>query len=198
MSRGRARSWVSQRWTNSMKCSRKLLFTLLGGCWLCSCWASRPTFFSTPWVARGIHREQTCVLNLYLIYWVYTNGVEQHFSPSSVLFKKDEYYKIVGSNVGLIVVSSVLTRYGMQFGFAAVLKQYIIPYLVCSIYSDSGGGLTLMTSAALPPLDCHVDLFTSLRPDDPTLSCRGVDVPQRGTGHGRSSSSRVYWPHVLS
>ncbi|KAJ7019344.1 fatty acid desaturase-domain-containing protein [Mycena alexandri] len=54
-----------------------------------------------------------------------------HFSPSSVLFKKAEYYKIVGSNVGLIVVSSVLTRYGLQFGFAAVFKQYIIPYLLC-------------------------------------------------------------------
>ncbi|KAJ7160433.1 fatty acid conjugase [Mycena filopes] len=54
-----------------------------------------------------------------------------HFSPSSVLFKQNEYYKIVGSNVGLLVVASLLTRYGMQFGAAAVFKHYIIPYLLC-------------------------------------------------------------------
>ncbi|KAJ6533331.1 delta-12 fatty acid desaturase protein [Mycena vulgaris] len=54
-----------------------------------------------------------------------------HFAPSSVLFKKDEYNKIVASNVGLIAISSLLAQYSMKFGFAALLKHYIIPYLFC-------------------------------------------------------------------
>ncbi|KAJ7681020.1 fatty acid conjugase [Mycena polygramma] len=54
-----------------------------------------------------------------------------HFQPSSVLFKENEYNKIVGSNVGLMVVATLLTQYGMNFGFAALLKHYIIPYLFC-------------------------------------------------------------------
>ncbi|KAJ6581450.1 delta-12 fatty acid desaturase [Mycena capillaripes] len=52
-----------------------------------------------------------------------------HFSPSSVLFKKKEYNKIVASNLGLILFTSVLARYSWKFGFVALLKHYIVPYL---------------------------------------------------------------------
>ncbi|KAJ7606173.1 delta-12 fatty acid desaturase [Mycena polygramma] len=54
-----------------------------------------------------------------------------HFSPSSVLFKKKEYSKIVASNIGLILFASILCQYGWTFGFGAVLKHYIVPYLLC-------------------------------------------------------------------
>ncbi|KAJ7212529.1 delta-12 fatty acid desaturase protein [Mycena pura] len=54
-----------------------------------------------------------------------------HFSPSSVLFKKHEYNKIVASNVGILVVTSILVQYSLKFGFTALLKHYIIPYLFC-------------------------------------------------------------------
>ncbi|KAJ6542190.1 fatty acid conjugase [Mycena vulgaris] len=54
-----------------------------------------------------------------------------HFFPSSVLFKKNEYNKIVASNVGLILVLSALVQYGLKCGFLALAKQYIVPYLLC-------------------------------------------------------------------
>ncbi|KAK7044874.1 delta-12 fatty acid desaturase, partial [Favolaschia claudopus] len=54
-----------------------------------------------------------------------------HFFPSSVLFKKKDYFKIVASNIGLLLCSSVLTQYGRQHGFPALVKHYIVPYLLC-------------------------------------------------------------------
>ncbi|KAJ6526664.1 fatty acid desaturase-domain-containing protein [Mycena capillaripes] len=54
-----------------------------------------------------------------------------HFNPSSVLFKKNEYNKIVGSNVGLMIVATLLLQYGSKLGFAALVKHYIIPYIFC-------------------------------------------------------------------
>ncbi|KAF7370640.1 Delta-12 fatty acid desaturase [Mycena sanguinolenta] len=54
-----------------------------------------------------------------------------HFSPSSVLFKKKEYYKIVASNVGLLLFSLLLAQYSSKYGFAALVKHYIVPYLLC-------------------------------------------------------------------
>ncbi|KAJ7194928.1 delta-12 fatty acid desaturase protein [Mycena pura] len=62
---------------------------------------------------------------------LYTVGHLLHFSPSSILFKKHEYNKIVASNVGLLLVSSILVQYSLKFGFTALLKHYIIPYLFC-------------------------------------------------------------------
>ncbi|KAJ7876784.1 hypothetical protein B0H13DRAFT_1893502 [Mycena leptocephala] len=54
-----------------------------------------------------------------------------HFSPSSVLFKKKEYNKIIASDVGLLLFSSLLVQYSWKSGFAALLKHYIVPYLLC-------------------------------------------------------------------
>ncbi|KAJ7447434.1 fatty acid conjugase [Mycena latifolia] len=54
-----------------------------------------------------------------------------HFLPSSVLFKKSEYNKIVASNVGLILAVSALFKYRYTCGFSALTKHYIIPYLLC-------------------------------------------------------------------
>ncbi|KAF7356604.1 Delta-12 fatty acid desaturase protein [Mycena venus] len=54
-----------------------------------------------------------------------------HFFPSSVLFKKKEYNKIVASNVGLILFLSVLIQYSLKYGPSALMKHYIVAYLVC-------------------------------------------------------------------
>ncbi|KAJ7334091.1 delta-12 fatty acid desaturase [Mycena albidolilacea] len=54
-----------------------------------------------------------------------------HFLPSSVLFKKKEHSKIVASNLGLILVSSVLVQYNLKHGSAALMKHYVVPYMLC-------------------------------------------------------------------
>ncbi|KAF8216447.1 fatty acid desaturase-domain-containing protein [Mycena galopus ATCC 62051] len=54
-----------------------------------------------------------------------------HFSPSSVLFKKKEYSKIVASNVGLFLFALILVRYGWKCGFTTLVKHYVFPYLLC-------------------------------------------------------------------
>ncbi|KAJ7123136.1 fatty acid desaturase-domain-containing protein [Mycena epipterygia] len=54
-----------------------------------------------------------------------------HFSPSSVLFKPSDYHKIVASNIGLLFVSFMLTLYGLENGLSALVKHYIVPYLLC-------------------------------------------------------------------
>ncbi|THH18379.1 hypothetical protein EW146_g2583 [Bondarzewia mesenterica] len=55
-----------------------------------------------------------------------------HFYPSSALFKANEYSKIVVSNAGLILVTSLLMRYTSLHGFLALFKHYILPYLLAN------------------------------------------------------------------
>jgi omega-6 fatty acid desaturase (delta-12 desaturase) len=69
-------------------------------------------------------RHKSFALNLEV------NSVIQHFLPSSVLFKKKEHSKIVASNLGLILVSSALVQYNLKHGFAALMKHYVVPYIV--------------------------------------------------------------------
>ena len=54
----------------------------------------------------------------------------QHFQPSSPLFKPHERNGIIASNVGLIVMSSILYLWKQQVGLGYFIKLYFIPYLV--------------------------------------------------------------------
>jgi omega-6 fatty acid desaturase (delta-12 desaturase) len=52
-----------------------------------------------------------------------------HFTPSSIIFRPDHKNQIIWSDIGLLIVLSVLTYWGMMRGFREVLVLYILPYL---------------------------------------------------------------------
>lgn len=54
----------------------------------------------------------------------------QHFQPSSPLFKPHERNGIIASNVGLVVMSSILYLWKLQVGLGYFIKLYFVPYLV--------------------------------------------------------------------
>ncbi|KAJ7210037.1 hypothetical protein GGX14DRAFT_534816 [Mycena pura] len=58
-------------------------------------------------------------------------NITAHFSPSSVLFKKSDYNKIIASNIGLVAIGSVLVRYSMNNGAASLLMHYVVPSQLC-------------------------------------------------------------------
>ena len=60
---------------------------------------------------------------------MYPEGTN-HFWPSSPLFKPQERGSVIASNVGLSVMTSVLTYYIREAGIGMFVKMYFIPYLV--------------------------------------------------------------------
>jgi omega-6 fatty acid desaturase / acyl-lipid omega-6 desaturase (Delta-12 desaturase) len=52
-----------------------------------------------------------------------------HFEPSSPLFKPRHYWRIVASNVGVLVVCCILGVLTYSFGISSILVYYFIPYL---------------------------------------------------------------------
>ena len=62
---------------------------------------------------------------------MYPEGTN-HFWPSSPLFKPQERGSVIASNVGLSVMTSVLTYYIREAGIGMFVKMYFIPYLVRS------------------------------------------------------------------
>ncbi|KAI0694106.1 delta-12 fatty acid desaturase [Cytidiella melzeri] len=55
-----------------------------------------------------------------------------HFSPSSQLFKNEKKHRIVLSNVGLALMSSILLVYAYQAGLRNFVVFYFIPYLLAN------------------------------------------------------------------
>ncbi|ETW77100.1 hypothetical protein HETIRDRAFT_441690 [Heterobasidion irregulare TC 32-1] len=62
---------------------------------------------------------------------MYPEGTN-HFWPSSPLFKPQERGSIIASNVGLSVMTSVLTYYIREAGIGMFVKMYLIPYLLAN------------------------------------------------------------------
>ncbi len=56
--------------------------------------------------------------------------MRQHFSPYSSLFKPEERYGIIASDVGLIAMSFVLYTWATNIGFAKFVMLYGVPYIV--------------------------------------------------------------------
>jgi len=55
-----------------------------------------------------------------------------HFNPSSVLFKSEDYDKIIASDIGIGVAATALIWYGWSNGFPSLFKHYVVPYLLCN------------------------------------------------------------------
>ncbi|KAF9017583.1 delta-12 fatty acid desaturase [Hymenopellis radicata] len=56
----------------------------------------------------------------------------EHFLPSSPLYKPDERMNIVKSDLGLLVMGLLLSRFARSFGVDAFVKFYAIPYFLCN------------------------------------------------------------------
>ncbi|KAJ1926604.1 hypothetical protein IWQ60_003647 [Tieghemiomyces parasiticus] len=63
----------------------------------------------------------------------YARGAS-HFDPNSVLFKPTQYREIIMSDVGVLLTLAALGYAGVTFGFLAVLKFYVIPYLFVNFW----------------------------------------------------------------
>ena len=57
------------------------------------------------------------------------NGSVNHFLPSSPLYEKKDEYLILLSDVGLLIVGSILALVGRTYGWTNLLVWYIAPYL---------------------------------------------------------------------
>lgn len=53
-----------------------------------------------------------------------------HFNPSSPMFDPKNFYDVILSDVGMIVVLSAIVYFSYAYSFLAVAKYYLIPYLV--------------------------------------------------------------------
>ena len=59
-----------------------------------------------------------------------------HFDPNSPLFKPSEKWDVLTSTACLIAMLSVLAVAAVQFGFLAVFKFYLVPYIVFVLWLD--------------------------------------------------------------
>eukprot|EP00968_Pinguiococcus_pyrenoidosus_P023126 scaffold3581_cov252-Pinguiococcus_pyrenoidosus.AAC.2 len=59
----------------------------------------------------------------------YAGKTRDHFNPSSALFAKEEYFDIVSSDVGMLLMVGVLAFCCSEFGVVEVLKYYWMPYM---------------------------------------------------------------------
>lgn len=59
-----------------------------------------------------------------------TESFASHFLPSSPIFSKKDYYKVIASNLGLVFWWSFLYYLGTIFGGSLVLRLYLLPLLV--------------------------------------------------------------------
>jgi hypothetical protein len=56
--------------------------------------------------------------------------IEQHFRPSSPLFKPHERNGVIMSNIGLAAMSCMLYLWTQDVGLANFFKFYFVPYVV--------------------------------------------------------------------
>uniref|UniRef100_A0A7R9U6X6 SAP domain-containing protein n=1 Tax=Pinguiococcus pyrenoidosus TaxID=172671 RepID=A0A7R9U6X6_9STRA len=59
----------------------------------------------------------------------YAGKTRDHFNPNSALFAKEEYFDIVSSDVGMLLMVGVLAFCCSEFGVVEVLKYYWMPYM---------------------------------------------------------------------
>jgi len=57
-----------------------------------------------------------------------------HFNPWSPLFRPDQAWVIVLSDIGLAVTLGLLWWAGMAFGIGWVVKVYVVPYLIVNLW----------------------------------------------------------------
>lgn len=57
-----------------------------------------------------------------------------HFSPSAVFFKAEEYYLILQTDIAFITVVALLSYAVYTFGFATVAAYYFMPYMVVNAH----------------------------------------------------------------
>jgi len=57
-----------------------------------------------------------------------------HFSPTAVFFKPDEYWLIVQTDIAFFSAVALLTYCIATFGFASVAFYYLIPYAICNYH----------------------------------------------------------------
>ncbi|KAH9941308.1 fatty acid desaturase-domain-containing protein [Epithele typhae] len=62
---------------------------------------------------------------------MYPKGTN-HFSPYSALWKKEQRFGIVISDIGLIAMMSLLYLFARTYGWKAFVAYYFIPYMLCN------------------------------------------------------------------
>ncbi|KAF9012143.1 delta-12 fatty acid desaturase [Hymenopellis radicata] len=92
----------------------------------------------------------------------YRGRFPNHFLPSSPLFRPDERWDIIKSDLGLLVMGILLSQFTTSFGVAALLKFYIIPYFVRYFLVPAKAVLTILRPA-VQSLAYHVHVPPACR-----------------------------------
>lgn len=77
-----------------------------------------------------------------------------HFRPSSKLFSPKMYWKVIGSNIGLLLTLSTLTYFSYMYGMRAVMLWYWGPYVGIHIFLVSVTWLH-HTDPSIPQFDAE-------------------------------------------
>ncbi|KAJ1800933.1 hypothetical protein LPJ75_006477, partial [Coemansia sp. RSA 2598] len=120
---------------------------------------------STPaWITETIF-EESPVYHLFMVvlqslfgwpmYLIYNSSGPKyaegasHFNPNSVLFKPENFWQIVISDVGLLLTASAIVYYSFVYSAATVMYYYGVPYLTANFLIVS---ITFLqhTDAAVP------------------------------------------------
>ena len=64
----------------------------------------------------------------------YENKPRSHFNPNSSLFKAQEYWQIVISDIGFSLAVGIMAWAIYSFGFNAYLCFYFVPYLIVNYH----------------------------------------------------------------
>ena len=105
-------------------------------------------------------------------------GGVNHFNPSSPLYEAKDAKLIALSDLGLLIVGSILFSVGKNYGWSNLLVWYFLPYLwvnhwlgKCSLYRAPAFANTYMLSQLLSP-SCNTPIpafLTTHPPPGPTL-----------------------------
>jgi len=64
----------------------------------------------------------------------YSGQANSHFNPNSVLFKPQEYWQVVISDVSFGAAVSIMAWFIYNFGFSTYFYFYFIPYLIVNYH----------------------------------------------------------------
>ena len=97
------------------------------------------SIFKSSGVVRAISLALVLVFGFPLYLLTHFGGREyegwaNHLNPWSPVFLPKERFEVFLSDLGLMAVIGSLFLIGQQFGFATVLKTYIIPYFIVHVW----------------------------------------------------------------
>jgi acyl-lipid omega-3 desaturase len=95
------------------------------------------TYRAMKWYEKFLRFEALLILYpLYLFKRSPSRETGSHFDPGSPLFKKSERNDVITSTICCVAMLAFLGLVGFQFGLWALVKFYVIPYVIFVMWLD--------------------------------------------------------------